>query len=90
MSQQPAPRGQSQSAGRYVMPTIATIIVIAILAFILQNRQSIKISWLFWSFSWPLWLLLVVTILLSLIAGQILLMLRRHRRRKARREARDY
>ena len=90
MSQQPAPGGSSQSAGRYVMPTIATLIVIAILAFILQNRQSIKISWLFWSFSWPLWLLLVVTIVLALIAGQILLMLRRHRRRKARREARDY
>jgi len=92
MSQQPAPSGSSQSAGRYVMPTIAVIIVIAVLAFILQNRGPVKLSWLFWSFSWPLWFLLVFTIVLSLIAGQILLMWRRHRRRKARREARrdDY
>jgi len=92
MSQQPAPGGSSRSAGRYVMPTIATLIVLAILAFVLQNREPVEISWLFWSFSWPIWLLLVITIVLALIAGQMLLMLRRHRRRKARREARrdDY
>jgi len=88
MSQQPAPSGSPQSAGRYVMPTIAVIIVIAVLAFILQNRGPVKLSWLFWSFSWPLWFLLVFTIVLSLVAGQILLMLRRHRRRVARRAAR--
>ena len=88
MSEVPPPTGQKASAGRYVMPGIAGAIVIALLAFILQNTQSVKLSWLFWSFSWPLWLLLVVTIVLSLIAGQILLMLRRHRRRKARREGR--
>jgi uncharacterized integral membrane protein len=74
------------------MPVIAGLIVAAILAFIVQNRGSVKLTWLFWSFSWPLWLLLVVTIGLSLIAGQIMLMVRRHRRRVARRAARreDY
>lgn len=74
------------------MPTIAALIAVAIIAFIVQNRQKIELSWLFWSFSWPLWLLLVVTIGLSLLAGQLLLLWRRHRRRAARRTARrdDY
>jgi uncharacterized integral membrane protein len=70
------------------MPGIVGVITVALLAFVIQNRGPVKLTWLFWSFSWPLWLLLVVTIGLSLVAGQILLMLRRHRRRVARRAVR--
>jgi uncharacterized integral membrane protein len=84
---------QVQSSGAkpktsYVMPIIAGLIALALLAFVLQNTESVTLHWLFWSFSWPLWLLLVVTIVLSLVAGQIMLMWRRHRRRVARRDAR--
>jgi uncharacterized integral membrane protein len=91
MTQAPG-RRRSASPGRFVMPVIAGLIAVAILAFILQNRGPVRLTWLFWSFSWPLWLLLVVTIGLSLLAGQIMLMLRRRRRRVARRAARrgDY
>jgi uncharacterized integral membrane protein len=67
------------------VPAIVGVIALAVLAFIIQNRRSVKLTWLFWSFSWPLWLLLVVTIGLSLAAGQIMLLLLRHRRRVARR-----
>jgi len=88
MSQQPVPGGRPASPTRYVMPAIAAIFAIVVLAFVIQNRGPVKVSWLFWSFSWPLWLLLVVTIGLSLMAGWIALMLRRHRRRVARRAAR--
>ena len=87
MTQSPG-SGRSASPARFVMPGIVGVIAVAVLAFIIQNRGSVKLTWLFWSFSWPLWLLLVVTIGLSLIAGQILLMLRRHRRRVARRAVR--
>ncbi len=87
MTQAPGP-GRSASPTRFVMPAIAGAIAVAVLAFIVQNRGPVKLAWLFWSFSWPLWLLLVVTIGLSLLAGQLMLMLRRHRRRVARRAAR--
>ncbi len=87
MTQSPG-SGRSASPARFVMPGIVAVIAVAVLAFIIQNRGSVKLTWLFWSFSWPLWLLLVVTIGLSLVAGQILLMLRRHRRRVARRAVR--
>ena len=87
MTQSPG-SGRSASPARFVMPGIVGVITLALLAFVIQNRGPVKLTWLFWSFSWPLWLLLVVTIGLSLIAGQILLMLRRHRRRVARRAVR--
>ena len=87
MTQAPGP-GRSASPTRFVMPAIAGVIAVAVLAFIIQNRGSVRLTWLFWSFSWPLWLLLVVTIGLSLVAGQLMLMLRRHRRRVARRAVR--
>ncbi len=85
MTQAAPPR---RSPTRFVMPAILIAIAVAVLAFIIQNRGPVKLSWLFWSFSWPLWLLLVVTIGLSLVAGQLWLMLRRHRRRVARRAVR--
>ena len=88
MSQAPAAAGPGRSWTRFIMPTIAGLIAIAVIAFMVQNRQKITVSWLFWSFSWPLWVLLVVTTGLSLLAGGFWLMWRRHRRRVARREAR--
>ncbi|MGD0998335.1 MAG: LapA family protein [Thermoleophilia bacterium] len=81
----PAGPGRPVSPTRFVVPAIVGVIALAVLAFIIQNRRSVKLTWLFWSFSWPLWLLLVVTIGLSLAAGQIILLLLRHRRRVARR-----
>ena len=87
MTQVPAPR-RSASPARFVMPVIAGLIALALIAFVVQNRGPVKLTWLFWGFSWPLWLLLVGTIVLSLLAGQLMLMLRRPRRRVARRAAR--
>ena len=87
MTQAPVPRG-ARSPARFVMPAIAVVIALAVAAFVVQNRGSVRLTWLFWSFSWPLWLLLVVTIGLSLLAGELLLLLRRHRRRVVRRAAR--
>jgi uncharacterized integral membrane protein len=88
MSQPQVQTSGAKPKTSYVMPIIAGLIALALLAFVLQNTQPVKLSWLFWSFTWPLWLLLVVTIVLSLVAGQIMLMWRRHRRRVARRDAR--
>ena len=87
MTQASGPR-RSASPARFVMPGIVAAIAVALGAFVAQNRGAVKLTWLFWSFSWPLWLLLVVTIGLSLAAGQLLLVLRRHRRRVARRAVR--
>ncbi len=64
------------------------VLAAGLLAFILQNRESVSFDWLFWSFNAPLWLVLVITALVAFVIGQFALMWRRHRRRQARRAGR--
>jgi len=62
-----------------------------LLVFILQNRSDVTLKFLLWSFIWPLWLFTIVTATLGAIVWIGLGVLRRHRRRVARRASRhDY
>jgi uncharacterized integral membrane protein len=57
----------------------------ALLIFILQNTEDVEFDFLWWSFTWPLWL---YTILIAVFGALIWLglgVLRRHRRRQERR-----
>jgi len=56
--------------------------------FALQNRDDIRIDFLFWTFTWPLWLYTIVTAVFGAIVWLGLGVMRRHRRRKARRDNR--
>jgi Lipopolysaccharide assembly protein A domain len=58
------------------------------LIFMIQNTDDVKLDFLFWSFTWPLWLLCLVMALVGAIAWFGLGVLRRHRRRKERRAVR--
>ncbi len=69
---------------RLVLGVLVGAIAVAVVAFVTQNRHQVKLTWLVWSFSWPLWLLLVVTIGLSLLAWQLLVLALRFRRRRSR------
>jgi uncharacterized integral membrane protein len=60
-----------------------------LLVFMLQNTQDVTLQFLFWSFTWPLWLLILVTAVLGSLVWIGFGVLRRHRRRVARRAARD-
>jgi uncharacterized integral membrane protein len=60
-----------------------------LLVFMLQNRESVTLSFLFWEFSWPLWLLTLVAAVLGSLVWIGFGIMRRHRRRVARRDARD-
>jgi uncharacterized integral membrane protein len=53
--------------------------------FMIQNTDDVKLDFLFWSFTWPLWLLCLVMALVGALAWFGLGVLRRHRRRKERR-----
>ena len=59
-----------------------------LLAFMLQNTEEVRLDFLFWSFTWPLWLLTIVSALLGALVWFGLGVMRRHRRRKERREDR--
>jgi uncharacterized integral membrane protein len=64
--------------------------VALLLVFMIQNTEDVSIDFLFWSFNWPLWLYTFVISLIGVFMWIGLGVLRRHRRRRARREARRY
>jgi len=59
-----------------------------LLIFMLQNTESVRLDFLFWGFTWPLWLLTLASALLGALVWFGMGVMRRHRRRKERREDR--
>jgi uncharacterized integral membrane protein len=53
--------------------------------FMVQNTQPVTLQFLFWSFTWPLWLFTVVTALVGALIWFGVGVMRRHRRRTDRR-----
>ena len=64
------------------------ILLVLLLVFIFQNTADTTFKFLFWSFTFPLWLGLVITAVVAFVVGQFALMWRRHKRRQARRDSR--
>jgi uncharacterized integral membrane protein len=60
-----------------------------LVAFMIQNTEDVTIEFLFWSFTWPLWLFTLVTALIGAVVWIGIGMMRRYRRRRARRDARQ-
>ncbi|MCE3554713.1 LapA family protein [Pseudonocardia sp. RS11V-5] len=68
---------------------IATLVGVGLLlVFMIQNTAPVTLHFLVWSWSWPLWLFTLVTALLGALVWFGLGVLRRHRRRVARRAER--
>jgi uncharacterized integral membrane protein len=56
----------------------------------IQNTEDVTVDFLFWGFTWPVWLLTLVAAVVGALVWLGLGVLRRHRRRKDRRaERRD-
>jgi uncharacterized integral membrane protein len=68
---------------------IASLIGVGLLLiFMIQNTESVQLDFLVWGFTWPLWLLTIVVAVLGALVWFGLGVIRRHRRRKERREDR--
>lgn len=59
-----------------------------LLIFMIQNTEDVRLDFLFWNFTWPLWLFTFVVALVGALVWFGLGVVRRHRRRRARREDR--
>jgi uncharacterized integral membrane protein len=81
-----APSAQGRRLGGGAI--LSLIGVGLLLAFMLQNTEDVRLDFLFWHFTWPLWLLTFVSALLGALVWFGLGVMRRHRRRKERREDR--
>jgi uncharacterized integral membrane protein len=62
--------------------------VAALVVFMVQNTDDVTVSFLVWEFTWPVWLLILVSALIGALVWFGMGVLRRHRRRKERREDR--
>jgi len=62
--------------------------IAALLTFMLQNTDDVRLRFLVWHFTTTVWLLTLTSAVLGAVVWLGLGVLRRHRRRVARREAR--
>ena len=68
---------------------IASLVGVGVLLiFVVQNTEDVRFDFLFLSFTWPLWLYTIVAALFGALVWFGLGVMRRHRRRKERREDR--
>ncbi|MEJ5255671.1 MAG: LapA family protein [Acidimicrobiales bacterium] len=48
---------------------LGLVILLALIAFVVQNRNDVALTFLFFEFTAPLWLMLAATVVLSLVVG---------------------
>ena len=72
------------AAGRSRRSSASGVLV----TFMLQNTEDVRLDFLVWHFTWPLWLVTMASAILGALVWFGVGVLRRHRRRKERREDR--
>ncbi len=78
--------GDRRKLGGGAIASLSGLAVLAI--FMLQNTEDVTVEFLFWDFTWPLWLLTLAAAVLGAFVWLGFGILRRHRRRKDRRDDR--
>ena len=77
---------QSGKLGGGAVASLSGLAVLLI--FVFQNTDDVRFHFLFLDFTWPLWLYTIVVALFGALVWFGLGVIRRHRRRKARRAER--
>lgn len=81
--------GTTKEGARLSGGAIASLVGIAALViFMVQNTNDVKIKFLVWNFTWPVWLVVLVSAVVGALVWFGLGVMRRHRRRKERRDDR--
>jgi len=64
------------------------VVLLVVLIFVLQNREKVQFSFLFWDFGLALWVMFVITLVAGVLLGMLgSTLLRRRRRQDLRRRA---
>jgi uncharacterized integral membrane protein len=88
MSQQVETKQAGRRLGGGAVASLTGLAVLLIL--VIQNREDVRFHFLTVSFTWPLWLYTIVMAVVGALVWFGLGVMRRHRRRKERRENRRY
>jgi uncharacterized integral membrane protein len=81
-----SPDGSSRRLGAGAIASLSGVALLIV--FMLQNRDRVAFDFLWWSFTWPLWLIILVSALIGALVWFGLGVIRRHNRRKQRRDDR--
>ena len=82
--QSPQANGRRLGGGAIASLTGVGLLVI----FMFQNTEDVRLDFLFWHFTWPLWAVTLAAAVLGALVWFGLGVMRRHRRRKERRQDR--
>jgi uncharacterized integral membrane protein len=83
------PGGDTGEGRRLGGGAIASLVGVGLLlVFMIQNTENVRLNFLVWSFTWPLWFLTLASALLGALVWFGLGVMRRHRRRRERRQDR--
>jgi len=83
---QPVNQPNRRALGGGAIATLVGLVLLAI--FMAQNTDDVSVEFLSWEFTWPLWLVVLVSAVAGALIWLGLGIIRRHRRRKERREDR--
>ena len=86
MNQERSPKPVNSKLGGGAIASLVGVGVLLI--FIVQNTEDVRFDFLFFNFTWPLWLYTIVTALFGALVWFGLGVMRRHARRKERRDDR--
>lgn len=64
-----AAKGEQRSQAAHLVA--GAVLGAVLLSFIVQNSQTIQMSWLFFTFSAPLWLLVVIIVVLTIALSKV-------------------
>ncbi len=78
--------GDNRKLGGGAIATVGGLGILVV--FMLQNTVDVTVKFLWWDFTWPVWLLMLAAAVLGAFVWLGLGVLRRHRRRKERRDDR--
>lgn len=78
----PSPQPSAKPSPITPRRVLVVLLLAAVVAFVVQNTSAIELSWLFFGFSAPLWLLAVILLAVGFVIGWFV-------GRPSRRERRD-
>jgi uncharacterized integral membrane protein len=81
----PTPPAEGRRLGGGAIAALSGVGLLVI--FMVQNTERVRLDFLFWHFSWPLWLVTMASAILGALVWFGLGVMRRHRRRVERRQA---
>lgn len=72
-------RAPKKGRGRLI---VVGVIAVLVLVFILQNGADTQLNYLWFDFTWPAWLLIVISLVVGVVAGLLIGAYARYSRRR--------